>query len=225
MGRLGRLARTSIGSKSIVAVTGILLFLFLIAHMSGNMLIWQGPDAINGYARWLRDHTSLLWTARIGLLAIAVIHVTFTILLTLQNRAARPERYARETTVQAGWSSLNMIWTGLLVLAFILYHIGHFTLHAVDTGAMAVDPATGMVDVYAMVTTGFRVPWVAGSYLAAMVLLGFHLVHGVKSLFQTLGWNHGTINPVVRVVTPLLAVLIAAGNCAIVLSILLGMVD
>jgi succinate dehydrogenase / fumarate reductase cytochrome b subunit len=218
------LATSSIGSKAIVAVTGILLFLFLIVHLLGNLQVFLGPEALNGYAKFLHSKPALVWTFRLGLLAILVVHVWFTIKLKLENWSARPDRYRKEATLKASAASRYMIWTGLVVAAFIVYHLLHFTAHVVDTGGMATDPKLGMVNVYDMVVTGFRVPWVAISYLVAMVVLGFHLYHATWSFFQTLGWNHATINPAVRWLMPLLGILIVVGNCAIVGAIFLGWV-
>jgi succinate dehydrogenase / fumarate reductase cytochrome b subunit len=224
MGRVRRLAKTSIGSKAIVAVTGALLFLFLIAHLIGNLQVFLGPEALNGYAKFLHSKPFWVWAFRIGMLAIVTIHVWFTIVLKLENWEARPDRYRKEATLKASVASRYMIWTGLLVGAFIVFHILHFTAHVVDTGGMAVDPELGMTNVYDMVITGFSVPWVAFSYLVAMILLGFHLYHATSSLFQTLGWNHATINPIVRWMMPLLGILIVVGNCVIVGAIYLGWV-
>ena len=222
MARLGRIYRTSIGAKAVVAVTGVLLFLFLIGHLSGNMLLFRGPDAINAYAAFLHSKPAMVWGARIGLLAIFVLHVWTTAKLTMQNSAARPVGYQHDATVKATVASRYMIHTGILVGAFVLYHILHFTVHAIDTGGMGQVDAEGRMDVYTMVVTGFSKPIIALSYLAAMIVLGFHLYHAVKAFFQTMGWRHPTSDRIVNVVAPALAILIAAGNCLIPLSILFG---
>ena len=222
MARLGRIYRTSIGAKAVVAVTGVLLFLFLIGHLSGNMLLFRGPDAINAYAAFLHSKPAMVWGARLGLLAILLIHVWTTAKLTLENSAARPVGYEHEATVKATVASRYMIHTGILVGAFVLYHVLHFTVHAIDTGGMGLVDAEGRMDVYTMVITGFSRPVIALSYVVAMVILGFHLYHAVKSFFQTMGWRHPTSDRLVNVVAPLLAIVIAAGNCLIPLSILLG---
>jgi succinate dehydrogenase / fumarate reductase cytochrome b subunit len=222
MARLGRIYRTSIGAKAVVAVTGVLLFLFLIGHLSGNMLLFRGPDAINAYAAFLHSKPAMVWGARIGLLAIFLLHVWTTAKLTMQNSAARPVGYQHDATVKATVASRYMIHTGILVGAFVLYHVLHFTVHAIDTGGMGQVDAEGRLDVYTMVITGFAKPVIALSYVVAMVILGFHLYHAVKSFFQTMGWRHPTSDRIVNVVAPALAILIAAGNCLIPLSILFG---
>lgn len=223
MARLGRIYRTSIGSKAVVAVTGVLLFLFLIGHLSGNLLLFKGPDAINTYAAWLHSKPAMVWGARIGLLAIFLIHVWTTAKLTLENSAARPVGYQHEATVKATVASRYMIHTGILVGAFVLFHVLHFTVRAIDTGGMGLVDAEGRLDVYSMVVEGFSNPIVALSYVAAMIVLGFHLYHAVKSFFQTMGWRHPTSDRIVNVVAPALAILIAAGNCLIPLYILFCM--
>ena len=225
MGRLGRIYGTSIGSKATVAITGLLLFLFLLGHLSGNLLVFGGRDAINSYGEFLRSKPQLLWGARIGLLALLLVHVVTTVRLVLANSAARPVGYARNATVQATLASRYMIHTGIVVAAFIVYHLLHFTLHVVDTGGMRMEElADGHTrfDVYGMLISGFSQPAVAISYVVAMVLLGFHLIHGLKSLFQTLGWTHPSINPLVAFLAPALTLLIVFGNCLIPLSILFG---
>ena len=225
MARLRRLAGTSVGSKAIVASTGVLLFLFLIVHLLGNLQIYAGPKAFNEYAWFYKDHPKLLWTARIGLLAIFLIHVVFTVKLKIENWRARPERYCFDATVTATVASRTMFWTGLLVFAFVVYHLLHFTAHVVDTGAMGTDPETGRLDAYAMVIAGFSLPWVVISYVVAQILLGFHLYHAVQSFFQTMGWKHATVNRLILYGCPALGVLIAAGNCLIPISILAGWVS
>jgi succinate dehydrogenase / fumarate reductase cytochrome b subunit len=222
MARLGRIYRTSIGAKAVVAVTGVLLFLFLIGHLSGNLLLFRGPDAINAYAAFLHSKPAMVWGARLGLLALLLVHVWTTSKLTLANAAARPVGYEHEATVKATVASRYMIHTGILIAAFVLYHVLHFTVHAIDTGGMGLVDAEGRMDVYTMVIAGFSKPVIALSYVAAMVVLGFHLYHAVKVLFQTLGWRHPTSDRLVNVVAPLLAIVIAAGNCLIPLSILFG---
>jgi succinate dehydrogenase / fumarate reductase cytochrome b subunit len=222
MARLGRIYRTSIGAKAVVAVTGVLLFFFLIGHLSGNLLVFRGPEAINAYAEFLHSKPALVWGARIGLLAIFLIHVWTTAKLTLQNSAARPVGYRHESTVQATVASRYMIHTGILVGAFVVFHLLHFTVQAIDTGGMGMVDAEGRKDVYAMVIAGFSKPVIALGYVVAMIVLGFHLYHAVKSFFQTLGWRHTTSDRVVNVVAPALAVLIAAGNILIPLLILFG---
>jgi succinate dehydrogenase / fumarate reductase cytochrome b subunit len=240
MNLLLRPVRSSVGSKYVMAVTGLGLIGFVIVHMLGNLLLFAGPDALNGYAKALKDKGALLWVARAVLLAIFLVHVALGIRLTLQNMRARGSRYVYEDTVQASWASRHMLLTGLVTLAFVVYHLAHFTF-GVTTAAEVKDPVTGEVrsvnyldlrdpedpgrhDVYRMVVAGFRSPWVTLTYLAAQVFLWLHLWHGASSWFQSLGLNHPAYNPFLRKFGPVLATAVLVGNCSIPLAVFFGLV-
>ncbi len=220
MGRLRRLVQTSIGAKMVMGLTGLALFLFVIAHLLGNLNLLRGREAMNGYAASIQGMPALLWPARIGLLAIFITHVAFAARLTRENRQARPERYRHEDTVQATWASRHMLLTGAVVGAFIVYHLLHFTFHVVPTGA--IETVDGRPDVYGMVVNAFSNGWIVASYVVAQVLLGMHLIHGSKSLFQSMGWDQAVLRPLVHIVAPVLAIFVAAGNILLPLSVLFG---
>lgn len=131
MNLLSRLAGSSLGKKYLMAVTGLLLILFVLAHMTGNLLIYAGPDVLNSYAAGLKHRPALLWGARTGLALVFAVHIWLGLSLARQNRAARGVGYAREATLQASWASRNMVLTGLVLLAFVVYHLAHFTLGVV----------------------------------------------------------------------------------------------
>jgi succinate dehydrogenase / fumarate reductase cytochrome b subunit len=236
--------RSSLGAKYVMALTGVGLIGFVVVHMLGNLLIYAGPDALNGYAKALKDRPTLLWTARGGLLTIFVVHVILGVRLTLQNRHARGVRYVYEDTVQASRASRHMLLTGLVLLAFIAFHLAQFTFGAVTVYA---DPSTGervsyldlhdvkdparhdpaespRQDVYRMVVAGFSVPWVVITYVVAQFFLWLHLWHGGSSWFQSLGLNHPAYNPLIRAVGPVLATAVLVGNCSIPLAVLSGLV-
>jgi len=223
MANLARLYRSSIGAKAVMAITGAMLFLFLIGHLAGNLLVFKGQDALNSYAQGLQNLGAGLWIIRAGLLAVFVLHIATAMRLHHGNREARPVAYYHEDTVQATWASRYMMMTGLVVLAFVIYHLLHFTFHQFAPRGIGVDEQ-GRKDVYAMVIAGFSNSAITLSYIGAQVVLLFHLLHGIPSVFQTLGWNNKTINPLVKKGLPALAVLIAFGNMTIALSIWLGMV-
>ena len=124
--------RSSIVKKAIVAVTGLMLFGFVIGHMVGNLQVFLGRETINNYAEMLHSMPELLWTARIGLLAAVTLHIVFTVWLWRENRSSRPMRYVKEGTVRASWASRTMLWSGLLVLTFIVYHLLHFTVQVTN---------------------------------------------------------------------------------------------
>jgi succinate dehydrogenase / fumarate reductase, cytochrome b subunit len=231
---------TTVGSKYVVALTGLGLTGYVIAHMSGNLLIYQGRDALNSYAQFLKDHRGPLWAARIGLLAIFVLHIGLAVRLKLRNRAARPTPYAYEDTIQASWASRHMLLTGLVILAFVVFHLLHYTFGLVAATApngqnyldlteslkqgQAIDPARGRHDVYAMTVYGFRNVWVSLAYIVAQVLLGLHLSHGIASTFQSLGWCAPRVWPALRSIGLAIAVIVVIGNCSMPLAVMTGAV-
>ncbi len=187
-----RSALSSLTGMYVMAVTGLILILFVLVHMAGNLLIFSGRDALNAYAHGLEEHSTLLWAARAMLLLVFVIHIATGVLLTLQSRAARPIRYVCWKPLQSSWAARHMLLTGLLLLAFVVYHLLHFTFGVTDPEhfkyAIPSDPR-GRYDVAGMVVDGFSQTPVAVGYLVAQILLGLHLTHGAWSWFQHLGWN------------------------------------
>ncbi len=220
---LTRFYQSSIGKKTLVALTGAMLVLFVLGHMIGNLLIFVGPHAINEYGHFLQTvgHGMGVWVARIGLLAAVVIHIVATIQLTKANRAAREQRYGCEATQVASRSSRFMIWSGLTLLAFIVYHLLHFTAHAGnDYGSYMTDLDGHQVhDVYKMVIAGFSWAPAAIFYVIAMVMLCSHLSHGVSSLFQTLGLVTNKTWPIFKFVGQAFAAVVLIGNCSIPIAI------
>jgi succinate dehydrogenase / fumarate reductase cytochrome b subunit len=217
--------RSSVGKKMIVAVTGIILILFVIGHLLGNLQIFIGPDWINGYSQHLRDLGPLLWLIRAFLLATVVLHIYFTILLAIENRHARPEVYKDRQYVKATFASRHMVMSGLIVLVFIIYHIAHFTVRVTDRrfGLLKVDPL-GHYDVYSMMVYGFQNYFVAGFYVLGLFLLALHLSHGSSSFFQSLGLNDKKLTPRLAFGGRIFAWLLFAGYTSIPLAILLGLV-
>jgi succinate dehydrogenase / fumarate reductase, cytochrome b subunit len=219
--------QSSIGKKFIVAVTGVALLLFLAGHLLGNLLIFRGPEAINSYAKWLHSLGGLLWVARIGLLVCVVLHVVATIQLVRANRAARPVEYGCQKTRRASKASRSMIWSGSIVLAFVIYHLMHFTL-GVRNGFH--DPTNaryftdGVHNVYNMVVDGFN--WVPAAlfYIFAMALLCLHLSHGFSSAFQTLGLTTPRTRTAIDLGGKAYAVALFLGNISIPISVLMGIV-
>lgn len=215
---------SSIGKKVLVALTGIVLLLFLPGHLAGNLLVFAGPDALNEYALWLHHlgHGSAVWIARLGLLAAFVIHIVLTVQLTAANRAARPA-YAYPNTVQTSRSARLMIWSGLTILAFVLFHLAHFTVTVVQDfdGPAYRTTVHGEEarNVYKMVIDGFSVPIISIFYIIALTLLCSHLSHGVASVFQTLGIRSRKTRDVVKGVGWAYALLIWAGYLSIPISI------
>ena len=219
---------SSIGKKLLVAVTGAVMALFVLGHMIGNLLIFAGPNAINEYGNFLQTvaHGMGVWIARFGLLAAVVIHIVMTIQLTAENRAARKSRYKQRATIQASNSSRIMMLSGLTILAFIIYHLLHFTVHAGNNYGTYMTMLHGekVHDVYKMVVAGFS--WLPASifYIIAMILLCSHLSHGFSSIFQTLGIATERTLPAYQALGRVFAALILIGNCSIPLAVLFHVV-
>jgi len=211
---------TSVGKKIIMAVTGLLLYGFVIMHMLGNLQVFAGPEKLNAYAKFLQDLGGLLWVARLGLLAAVCAHIFVAVKITLENKAARPVPYFNQQTQVASYASRTMKYSGLIVFAFLVYHLLHFTLGVTDPVAHSLKDSLGRHDVYGMVIAGFSNPLVSGSYIISMALLCMHLSHGFFSLFQTLGINQPEYDAKLKLVSNLIALGIFAGNSSMPLAVL-----
>jgi len=179
----------SIGKKVLMAVTGFFAFGFVFGHMLGNLQIFIGQDQMNTYAEKLQSLGPALWVIRAFVLISFVIHVWFGLKLKLEAWAARPIGYQNNSTVKATLASRTMIWTGAIILMFLLYHLAHYTIRCTNPEFNAMTDSLGRMDVYSMVIAGFSVPWVSTFYIIAVGLLSYHLSHGVASMFQTIGLN------------------------------------
>jgi succinate dehydrogenase / fumarate reductase, cytochrome b subunit len=184
---LARLWRSSLGKKYVMAITGFGLWIYVIVHMLGNLQIFLGPEKINAYAALLKGAPALLWSARIGLLFIATLHVVAATQLVLANRRARAIRYEFKKVVASTFANRTMWISGLIIFAFILFHLAHFTFGWVNPQFLRLEDAEGRHDVYRMMVAGFSNPAVSIFYIISMGLLLSHLSHGVSSLFQSLG--------------------------------------
>lgn len=178
---------SSIGKKALVAITGLFMVVFVLAHLVGNLQIFSGPDALNAYGALLRSYPLTLWTLRIAMIAAVIVHLVVTISLATHNRQARPERYLQKKSIRATITSRTMILTGLTVLAFVLYHLAHYTLGIINPDFMYLVDSQGRHNVYNMVIAGFQNPAVVGFYVLAQILLACHLSHGFSSAARTLG--------------------------------------
>ncbi len=185
--------RSSVGAKQVMAVTGLLLLLFAIAHMIGHLIMFGGPDAYNDYAHFLQTlgHGWIKWVIRGGLLALVIVHIAAGVRLAILNRAARPVRYAVYRTRRTPFYARAMVWTGIAVLCFLTFHILHFTVGLVQPSYFhAKDPLTHVNDTYSMYIRGFQDHAIFAVYVVGMLCLLPHLMHGTSSLFQSLGWKH-----------------------------------
>jgi succinate dehydrogenase / fumarate reductase cytochrome b subunit len=209
-----------------MAITGIILMGYVLAHMVGNLKLYLGPEAINTYGEWLRElgepafpRTVLLWLMRTALIAAFVFHIHAAYSLTLMNRAARPVGYAsRRDYVAANFASRTMRWTGIIILLFVVFHLMDLTW-----GNANPDFVKG--DVYANMVASFqRVP-VAIIYVIANLALGLHLYHGTWSLFQSMGWNNRRFNHWRRYFAVAFALLITVGNVTFPIAVVTGIVS
>jgi succinate dehydrogenase / fumarate reductase, cytochrome b subunit len=222
-----RLYRSTIGKKVIMAVTGLVLVVFVIAHMLGNLQQFLGPARMNAYAAFLKSTGELLWILRLGLLGATVLHVLMAWQLTRIKRAARPIDYVQRTPQVSTLASRTMRWGGLLLLVFIVFHILHFTtgtVFPVASHADAQHPAFSHTDVYGNVVSAFRNPWVAAFYVVSMLFLLLHLFHGAWSSFRTLGLSKPSSFPLHRRVSTAIALVVWLGFTAIPVAVFLGVV-
>lgn len=223
---------SSIGRKWIVAVSGIVLILFLIGHLLGNLQLFWGPAQLNGYAEKLHHLGAFLWVIRIGLLVFFVAHVWTTIALARDNRAARPAKYAYYNTVQASKASRTMAISGLILLSFILFHLAHYSLGWVDPKNTHFtehfqDPRLGpdRVDVYRMTVAGFNHWSISLFYIIGMGLLCLHLTHGFSSMFQTMGLRNNRVAPLLKWSAFAFGALMFLGFSSMPIAVMAGIVN
>ncbi len=221
---------SSIGKKLVVALTGIVLVLFLAGHLIGNLVVFMGPEPFNQYAYFLHHmlHGAGIWVFRAVMIVMIVAHIVATVALTIQNRAAR-KSYEHSATIQASKSSRTMILSGLTILAFVIYHMLHFTArigneyNSLDRYKTTIHGVEGQVhNAWLMVIDGFSglaVLHVTAFYVIAMTLLCSHLVHGVGSIFQTLGLRSKKSESLIKQISIGYALFIWLGFISIPLAI------
>ena len=213
-----RFLGSTVGKKMVMAVTGTILFLFVIGHMIGNLQLYKGAESLNSYAELLHSKPPLLWAVRLVMLATVLAHIVTAIQLTRGKRAARPVPYDMRTFRKASYASRMMMVGGVALLLFIIYHLLHFT-----TGTTHPDFQSSSV--YANVVAGFTNVPASLAYILAMVALGFHLHHGGTSLFQTMGASHPRYNGVIETVTLVATFAVVVANISFPLAVLLGLVQ
>jgi succinate dehydrogenase / fumarate reductase, cytochrome b subunit len=215
--RLVLLWQSSVGKKFLMAVTGIVLSGYVLAHLLGNFQLFMGGEKIDAYAGLLHANMGLLWTARIVLLAAVLTHGIAGFVLWLEKRAARPVPYEVQSDIQSSLASRTMIWSGLLILAFVVYHVLNLTVGLWIPGYQEIRPSVN-------VPATFHVPFAVAAYVISMIGVGFHLWHGLYSLLQSLGLRHPRYAPGLRAAAATLATLIALGNISIPLAVISGLV-
>ena len=212
--------QTTIGKKVVMAISGVILIGFVIGHMAGNLQIFLGAEKLDAYAEFLHSMPALLWGARVVLLISVFAHFWSAFSLWQQNKAARPQGYARQVNQKTTYAARTMRWGGVIVLLFIVYHLLHLTVGAPVAGYEIVHGK-----VYDNVVNGFSNPAIAGFYILAQACLGLHLFHGTWSLMQTLGLNHDKYNATRRKIATGVSLLITVGNISIPVAVLAGLLS
>ncbi|HUP64998.1 MAG TPA: succinate dehydrogenase cytochrome b subunit [Thermoanaerobaculia bacterium] len=214
---------SALGKKYVMAISGLVLFGWIVAHMAGNLKFFLGPESINHYGEWLRvmgdpilPYGAGLWISRIVLLIMVWLHIQAATQLTLMNRRARPVGYEKTKPEASDYAARTMRWSGVIILVYVIYHLLHLT-----TGDAHQNFIPG--DVYHNVTIAFRQPLIAGIYIIANIMLGFHLYHGLWSLFQSMGWNHPTFNPWRRTLATAFSIIVVLGFISVPLAVMFGL--
>jgi succinate dehydrogenase / fumarate reductase cytochrome b subunit len=218
---------SSLGKKYIMAISGLVLFLFVVAHLLGNLQIFLGPEAINRYGHFLQSNVEILWPARIFLLLMIGLHIWSAIKLSIENKAARPVPYANWNPTVASYASRTMLMSGIIVFVFIVYHLLHYTVlvqsvNLTGQNFASFEDSQGRHDIFKMMVVGFQKPLVSGFYIIGIALLCLHLSHGVSAMFQSLGWKNKIYGPCLDKGAKVLAWLIFLGYISIPTAILLG---
>lgn len=216
------LIERSLAQKIVMAGSGLLMLCFVLGHMLGNTTIFGGPESLNGYAHHIQNLGPLLWLMRIIMLVVVLLHIFLGIKLTLENWQARPTRYAVTTYRRSTFSSRTMVYTGLIVLAFIVYHLLHFTFLVTNPAVSHLVDALGRHDVYFMVVKSFRNAGIVLAYVLALSALFLHLSHGISSLFQTMGLNTDRLLPKMETFGKGLALVLLVGFGLVPVAALIG---
>jgi succinate dehydrogenase / fumarate reductase cytochrome b subunit len=217
--RAARFWNATVGKKIVMAVSGLALLGFVIAHMLGNLQVFMGPEHFNAYARILRLEPALLWTARLVLLLMVVLHIWAAVQLTVLNKfEARPVGYVKKKNIGSTYASRTMYWSGPIIFVFVVYHLMQFTW---GVGGTPFEEGQA----YENLVRGFQVPLIAIFYIFAMALLMIHLYHGVWSMFQTLGANHPRYTPMLRTLAKVVAILLFVGFSCIPVAVMTGLVS
>jgi succinate dehydrogenase / fumarate reductase cytochrome b subunit len=225
---------SSLGKKYLMAGSGAVMILFVLGHLAGNLQIFLGSEAINRYGHFLQSNVELLWPVRMALLAIIAIHIWSATRLTLENRAARPHAYEHWEPTAASYASRTMMWSGVIVAVFIIYHLLHFTVmvKAVNLTSQDFHTFTEVLrnheerhDVYRMMITGFQQWPVSIFYILGVGLLCLHLSHGISAMFQSLGWKKRSYGECLDRASKWVSVLIFLGYSSIPIAIMLRLIQ
>lgn len=212
------LAQTTIGKKAVMAVSGVVLFGYLIGHLAGNLKLYSGPESINAYAAWLREFPQLLWSTRALLLVAFVAHVASAVSLASRNVSARPVPYRMRRDMKTNYAARTMYWSGPILLLFVVYHLAHLTFlygpYPMEHG-----------NVYDNVVYGFRVWYISAIYIVAQLAVGLHVYHGVWAMFGSVGATPAGFEKLRRGIAFAFAAGITLGNLSFPITVMLGIVQ
>lgn len=212
LNRRVRFYEAAAGKKVVMAVTGVILFGYVLGHMLGNLQIFLGAESINSYAHFLHSHEGALWVARTVLLLAVIMHIVASVQLWALNNKARPVSYVKKADVPSSYAARTMKWSGPIIAAFVIFHVLHLTTG--DILPLQAAPADSP-DAYDNVIMGFQHPWISIFYIIAVLLLTMHLYHGLWSMFQSLGISHPRYTPLLKRFAAVFAIVVAAGYLSI----------
>lgn len=216
--RAARFWTATIGKKVVMAVSGAILFLFVVGHLIGNLQVFMGAKRFNDYAALLRIEPALLWAVRVVLLIMVILHIWASIQLALLNKLeARPVGYVKKKAIGSSYASRTMYWSGPIIAAFVIYHLMQFTW---GIGGTPFDEGLA----YQNLVRGFQVPVISIFYIIAMGLLMLHLYHGIWSMFQTLGVNHPRYTPMLRRLAQVVSIALFLGFSSIPFAVMTGLI-
>jgi len=230
MSSLLQFLRSTVFTKIVMAITGLLIIGFLIGHMLGNLLMFAGPEKINAYALGLKNLGPLLWIVRIAMITAFGLHIWSSIELASRNKIARPIQYDTKKSLKSTFASRTMLVSGLAILFFVIYHLLHYTFGIIQpntyyAGGYRME-ATGEIvhHVYNMVVAGFQNPFIALSYVFALIFMASHVSHATSSAFQTLGVTNPNITKITSKIGPALAGLFLVGYLSIPIGVMIGVI-
>jgi succinate dehydrogenase / fumarate reductase cytochrome b subunit len=213
-----RFYQASIGKKAVMAVTGVVLFGYLVGHLAGNMQVYLGQEQMDNYAAFLHSIPALLWGVRLLLVVCVVMHIVASVQLTRLKQEARPVGYIKKKEIGSSYASRTMMWSGPIIAAFVIYHILDLTTGATNTVQFHE------LHAYENLVYSFRRIPVSVFYIFAMLLLGMHLYHGLWSMFQSMGFSHPRYTPMLKRAAAWVAIILVAGFISIPIAVLAGLV-
>ncbi|BDC52872.1 hypothetical protein F183_A51870 [Bryobacterales bacterium F-183] len=215
--KTARFWNATIGKKAVMAVSGLVLFGFLVGHLAGNLGVFLGQKHFDDYAALLKSMPALLWGTRVTLLVMVGLHIWSAASLWSRNSSARRYQYVKKESIVSSYASRTMYMSGPILAAFIVYHLMHFTI---GVGGTPFEEGHA----YENLVKGFQVWFISAFYILSMGLLCMHLYHGIWSMTQTLGFSHPKYTPRIRTVSKLIAIALFLGFASIPVSVLAGII-